>query len=46
MRVKMAVFAPIPSARERIATEVNRGVRRIARRENRRSGRSLVMFYL
>ncbi len=43
IRVKIAVFAPMPSARERIATVAKRGLRRMARRENRRSGHKLVM---
>src|SRR3954471_21511259 len=35
--VKMAVFAPIPSASDRIATTANSGLRRRPRSANRRS---------
>src|SRR5215217_720325 len=43
MRVKMAVFAPIPSANERIATVEKTGLRRSPRNANRRSEMKDVM---
>src|SRR5947208_881213 len=43
IKVKIAVLAPMPSARERIATAANRGLRRIARRANRKSRTRLVI---
>src|ERR1017187_2418174 len=46
IRVKMAVLAPIPRAREATATKVKSGLRRRLRRANRRSNRNLAMSYL
>src|SRR6202142_4378369 len=43
IRVKMAVLAPMPRAKDRIATEANRGLRRIARRAKRTSGVRLLI---
>src|SRR5262249_15364508 len=43
MRVKMAVLAPIPRARDRIATQANNGLRAMARREYRTSRARLFM---
>ena len=40
--VKMAVFAPIPKAKERMATVAKSGLLRIARRAYRRSGKRLM----
>src|SRR5260221_8266277 len=43
MSVKIAVLAPIPSARDRIATVEKRGLRRRPRRAKRRSARAVVI---
>ena len=42
----MAVFAPMPRARERMATEANKGLRRIARREYRTSRARMLMILI
>ncbi len=43
IRVKIAVLAPMPRAREATATRVKSGLRRRLRRANRRSNRNLAM---
>src|SRR5277367_5433078 len=43
IRVNMAVLAPIPNASESIAIEANRGLRPIARSENRTYDNRLVI---
>src|SRR5689334_4578322 len=43
MSVKIAVFAPMPSASERMATAANRGLRRRPRSARRKSEAELVM---
>src|SRR5688572_9329796 len=43
MRVKIAVFAPIPSASERMATDAKSGLRRRLRKASRRSEVEVLM---
>jgi hypothetical protein len=42
----MAVLAPIPSDKERMATEAKSGLRKMVRMAKRRSGTRLVMLFI